>query len=69
MNRICAICGYDCGNEHHPFDYFEDTIKDPHEVSNVQCDLCGFEWTAVRPLGLEKLECTRCGNMVHFENK
>ena len=66
MNRKCAICGYDCVNEHHPFDYFEE--YDPHEVSKVKCDLCGFEWIAVRPEGLTRLECKQCGNMVHFEN-
>lgn len=65
MSRSCAICGYDCGNEHHPFDYIDD---EPHEVSTVKCDLCGFEWVAVRPLGLDKLECKQCRNMVHFEN-
>jgi hypothetical protein len=40
----------------------------PHEVSQVKCDLCGKEWTAVRPEGLVKLECPECGNMVYFEN-
>ena len=43
-------------------------VNEPHEVSLVKCDLCGFEWIAVRPLGLDKLECKQCGNMVHFEN-
>lgn len=43
-------------------------IKDPHETSNVKCDLCGHSWVAVRPLGVEKLECPNCGNMVNFEN-
>ena len=41
---------------------------DPHEVSSVKCDLCGKEWVAVRPLGLIKLECPNCKNMVQFEN-
>lgn len=43
-------------------------FADPHEVSQVKCDLCGKEWTAVRPEGLNKLECPQCGNMVLFEN-
>lgn len=44
-------------------------IKDqPHEVSNVKCDICGYQWVAVRPEGLTKLECPNCGNMVQFEN-
>ena len=41
---------------------------DPHEVSKVRCDLCGYEWIAVRPLGVEKLECKQCGNISNFEN-
>lgn len=42
--------------------------NDPHEVSIVKCDLCGYEWVAVRPAGLIKLECPNCGNVVYFEN-
>ena len=42
--------------------------KDPHEVSNVKCDLCGKEWLAVRPEGIIKLECPNCHNNVNFEN-
>jgi len=42
---------------------------DPHEASKVKCDLCNYEWIAVRPKGLTKLECKNCGNMVHFENQ
>jgi uncharacterized phage protein (TIGR01671 family) len=38
------------------------------EVSQVKCDLCGKEWTAVRLQGLQKLECPNCKNMVLFEN-
>lgn len=37
------------------------------EVSQVKCDMCGNEWTAVRPLGTEKLECNKCGNVTIFE--
>jgi len=40
----------------------------PHEASKVKCDLCSYEWIAVRPEGLIKLECPNCENMVHFEN-
>ena len=42
--------------------------KDPHEVSKVKCDLCGYTWIAVRPEGLIKIECPNCENMVYFEN-
>lgn len=42
--------------------------NDPHEVSKVQCDLCNYQWIAVRPEGLTKLECPNCSNMVQFEN-
>jgi len=43
--------------------------EDPHEVSTVKCDLCSYEWIAVRPAGVEKLECPNCGNITHFENQ
>lgn len=47
-----------------------DIIKNlnPHEVSTVKCDLCSHEWVAVRPEGLDELECPNCSNMVNFEN-
>lgn len=46
-----------------------DTIENsPHEVSKVKCDLCGYEWIAVRPEGVEKLECPNCNNIGYFEN-
>lgn len=35
----------------------------PHEVSQVECDLCSKEWTAVRPKGVTHLECPECKNM------
>lgn len=39
------------------------------EWSKVKCDLCSYEWTAIRPaIGLAKLECPKCSNMVYFEN-
>lgn len=40
----------------------------PHEASMVKCDLCNYKWTAVRPEGVEKLECPKCGNVGCFEN-
>ncbi len=40
----------------------------PHEVSQVKCDLCSYEWTAVRPEGVEYLECPNCNHLVIFEN-
>ena len=38
------------------------------EASLVCCDLCGYKWAAVRPMGIEKLECPNCSNMVYFED-
>lgn len=38
------------------------------QVSMVKCDLCGYEWTAVRPLGTEKLQCSQCNHVTNFEN-
>jgi len=38
------------------------------ETSHVKCDLCSYEWVAIRPLGTEKLECPNCNNIVIFEN-
>jgi hypothetical protein len=40
----------------------------PWETSLVKCDLCSHEWVAVRPAGLEKLECPDCSNLAGFEN-
>ena len=39
-----------------------------YETSLVKCDLCNHEWVAVRPEGLEKLECPKCNNIANFEN-
>jgi len=36
-------------------------------AGNVTCDLCGYNWVAVRPADLSKLECPNCNNMVQFE--
>ena len=41
---------------------------DRHDVSKVKCDLCSYQWIAVRPTGVEKLECPSCKNICHFEN-
>lgn len=41
---------------------------DPHEASLVQCDLCNHKWVAVRPAGLNTLECPNCNNLTSFEN-
>lgn len=38
------------------------------EVSLVKCDVCTYEWTAIRPDGVEKLECPNCHNITNFEN-
>jgi hypothetical protein len=42
--------------------------SEQYEYSLVECDLCSHRWVAVRPVGLIKLECPNCGNMVYFEN-
>ncbi len=42
--------------------------SDLWESSKVKCDLCNREWVAVRPEGIERLECPNCHNMVSFEN-
>lgn len=52
----------------YPSGMYGQQIIDKHEYSNVKCDLCSHEWVAVRPLGLEKLECPNCANIVYFEN-
>jgi len=44
-------------------------LIDPHEVSKVKCDVCGYVWVAVRPLGVYKLECPKCGGVNSFENE
>tara|TARA_R110000787_G_scaffold279312_1_gene389392 strand:- start:194 stop:496 length:303 start_codon:yes stop_codon:yes gene_type:complete len=41
---------------------------DPHEASQVKCDNCNHKWVAVRPLGIDKLECPKCENIGCFEN-
>lgn len=46
----------------------DEVKKDPHEVSTVKCDLCDNQWVAVRPVGVDKLQCPFCMNMVYFEN-
>lgn len=38
------------------------------EISGVICDLCNHNWVAVRPYGLEKLECPTCKNTTTFQN-
>ena len=33
----------------------------------VKCDLCGHEWIAVFPSGLDRLECPHCQNLAGFD--
>lgn len=47
----------------------ENIIKEKTEVSLVKCDTCQYQWVAVRPEGLLKLECPKCGNNCGFENQ
>lgn len=35
--------------------------------AKVKCDLCNYEWIAVYHRDCDKLECTNCTNMSHFE--
>ena len=39
-----------------------------HVASKVQCSLCSFYWIAVRPNGVEKLECPNCKNVCSYED-
>lgn len=48
--------------------YLEDNEKG-WTHNTVKCDLCGYEWVAVYPEKLYRLECTNCNNMVMFETK
>jgi len=41
--------------------------KETWSSGMVKCDLCSNTWVAVRPTGIEKLECPNCENMVNFE--
>jgi phage FluMu protein Com len=63
--RVCTICGFDCGNEHHPFSYYP---EEESEVSKVKCDICDHTWIAVRPSHLTKLECPKCKSINSFDN-
>jgi transposase len=38
-------------------------------AGSVACDLCSYQWVAVRPAELTTLECPNCGNMASFEEK
>lgn len=33
----------------------------------VKCDLCSYNWVAVYPQDIERLECPNCSNMVYYE--
>ena len=33
----------------------------PHEAQYVVCMSCGYDWVAVFPVGVTKLECSDCG--------
>jgi hypothetical protein len=48
--------------------FLEEIKYDPHEASMVQCSLCKHTWVAVRPEGLEELECPNCHNICSFQN-
>jgi hypothetical protein len=67
---IIDICNEEYSSDEKVIDIARLFIKDydPHEASKVKCDLCSIMWIAVRPKGINKLECPYCNNMVHFEN-
>ncbi len=46
----------------------ESEENEPHEASLVECDICKHRWTAVRPEGLEMLECPKCKELRYFNN-
>ena len=33
----------------------------------IKCDLCGHESLSVHHVSCDKLECTNCGHMSHYE--
>lgn len=67
---IIDICNEDYSSDEKIMDIARIFIPDydPHEASEVKCDLCNKKWLAVRPLGINQLECPNCTNMVYFEN-
>lgn len=73
LNIVCGVLLAENKTHEEIFNIISSCIDainliNPHEVSRVKCDLCGFEWIAVRPAGLDKLECKQCGNIASFEN-
>jgi hypothetical protein len=41
-----------------------DLLPEPHDSDKVACTWCGYEWTALFPVGCKicDLECPDCGN-------
>jgi hypothetical protein len=39
----------------------KDEPDDPHEVIEMECDVCTYKWIAVCPTGTIVLECPECG--------
>ena len=37
--------------------------EDPHQVENMTCERCGFQWVAVFAVDVERVECVQCGYM------
>jgi hypothetical protein len=40
---------------------------DPHEVGEVECNLLKHTWVAVRPKGVDELECPNCSGMTEIQ--
>ena len=38
------------------------------EAGMVQCDLCGYKWSACRPYGVDELQCPNCRNTSLVKN-
>lgn len=38
-----------------------DRKKDPHKTGMAICLDCKFEWVAMAPVGVDRLECPSCG--------
>lgn len=69
-NEIMSICNEEYSSDEKVVDIARLFVHkyDPHEASKVRCDLCNYEWLAVRPRGVLVLECPNCKNISSFEN-
>lgn len=56
-------------NEEISISRFVELINKPEmwAAGEVECELCGHSWVAVRPADVENLECPNCENFVTIE--